>query len=104
VLGAAGGGFETSPLGGLAGAVSIAYVGLLSSALTFTLLTVALQYTPPSEVAVIVSLETVFAALAAYLVLGERLGALGWVGATLIMLAVLLIQLGSVLGARRQRT
>ena len=60
-------------------AVDIAYVGLLSSALTFTLLTVALQYTPPSEAAVIVSLETVFAALAAYLVLGERLPrSAGW--------------------------
>ena len=58
-------------------AIDIAYVGLLSSALTFTLLTVALQHTPPSEAAVIVSLETVFAALAAYLVLGERLGGLG---------------------------
>ncbi len=96
---------ETVTLDGLAGAaVDIAYVGLLSSALTFTLLTVALQYTPPSEVAVIVSLETVFAAVAAYLVLGERLGALGWVGATLIMLAVLLIQVGGVFGARRQQT
>jgi drug/metabolite transporter (DMT)-like permease len=96
---------ETATLAGLAGAaLDIAYVGLLSSALTFTLLTVALQYTPPSEVAVIVSLETVFAALAAYLVLGERLGALGWVGAALIMLAVLLIQVGGALGARRQRT
>lgn len=97
--------FETVTLDGLAGAaLDIAYVGLLSSALTFTLLTVALQYAPPSEVAVIVSLETVFAALAAYVVLGERLGALGWVGATLIMLAVLLIQVGSVFGARRQGT
>ena len=74
---------KRSTLDGLARAwIDIAYVGLLSSALTFTLLTVALQYTPPSEVAVIVSLETVFAAVAAYLVLGERLGTLGWVGAT----------------------
>jgi drug/metabolite transporter (DMT)-like permease len=96
---------ETVTFAGLIAAVpDIAYVGLLSSALTFTLLTVALQYTPPSEVAVIVSLETVFAALAAYLVLDERVGALGWVGAALIMLAVLLIQVGSALGARRQRT
>jgi drug/metabolite transporter (DMT)-like permease len=44
----------------------IAYVGLLSSALTFTLLTVRLQHTPPSEAAVIVSTEVLFAALAAY--------------------------------------
>jgi drug/metabolite transporter (DMT)-like permease len=95
--------FETATFAGVvAAAPDIAYVGLLSSALTFTLLSVALQYTPPSEVAVIVSLETVFAALAAYLWLGERVGALGWAGAALIMLAVLLVQVGSALGARRQ--
>jgi drug/metabolite transporter (DMT)-like permease len=77
--------FETTTLAGLAGAApDILYVGLLSSALTFTILTVALQYTPPSEAAVIVSMETVFAALAAYLVLGERLPAAGWLGAALI--------------------
>jgi hypothetical protein len=34
---------------------------------------VALQPTPPSEAAVIVCMETVFAALAAYVLLGERL-------------------------------
>ena len=69
------------------GGRGIAYVGLLSSALTFTLLTVALQYTPPSEVAVIVGVETLFAALAAYLLLGERLAFIGWVGAAMIMSA-----------------
>jgi drug/metabolite transporter (DMT)-like permease len=105
-LGAAGAAFlETVTIDGLVGAApDIAYVGLLSSALTFTLLTLALQYAPPSEVAVVVSLETVFAALAAYLVLGERLGALGWVGASLIMLAGLLIQVGSAFRTRRQGT
>jgi drug/metabolite transporter (DMT)-like permease len=41
---------ETPTSAGLAAAaVDIAYVGLLSSALTFTLLTVAMQHTPPSE-------------------------------------------------------
>jgi drug/metabolite transporter (DMT)-like permease len=106
VLGATGAALlETFTLEGLSKAApDIAYVGLLSSALTFTLLTVALQYTPPSEAAVIISLETVFAALAAYLMLGERLGALGWVGASLIMLAILLIQVGSAFAARPQRS
>ncbi len=93
---------ERTTLDGLwAAAPEIAYVGLLSSALTFTLLTVALQYTPPAEAAVIVSLETVFAALAAYWLLGERLGALGWAGAALIMGAVLLLQLWPILSQRR---
>jgi len=99
VLGAAL--LETTTLEGLAGAaIDIAYVGLLSSALTFTILTVALQHTPPSEAAVIVSMETVFAALAAYLVLGERLAAIGWAGAGLILLATLLLQIGTALGLR----
>ena len=45
---------ETVTLAGLGGAaVDIAYVGLLSSALTFTLLTVALRHTPPSEAVII---------------------------------------------------
>lgn len=89
---------------GLAGAAfEIAYVGLLSSALTFALLTIALQYMPPAEAAVIISLDTVFAALAGYLFLGERLGAPGLAGAGLILLGVLCIQLGPPLAARQGR-
>jgi drug/metabolite transporter (DMT)-like permease len=96
---------ETVTLEGLRGAAwDIAFVGLLSSALTFTLLTVALQHTPPSEAAVIVSTETLFAAFAAYLVLGERLPGIGWIGAGLILLGTLLVQLGpSLVAARRPR-
>ena len=93
----------TTAAGWRAAAIDIAYVGLLSSALTFTLLTVALQHTPPSEAAVIVSTETVFAALAAYILLGERMAALGWAGAALILTATLLLQLGTVLTARWQQ-
>lgn len=75
----------------------IAYVGLLSSALTFTLLAVAVKYTPPTEATIIVSSETLFSALAAYLLLGERLSLLGWCGAGLILGAVLLVQTGPAL-------
>jgi drug/metabolite transporter (DMT)-like permease len=90
--------FEDISLTGLvAAARDIIFVGLLSTALTFTLLTVALKHTPAAEAAVIVSLETVFAATAGYLALGERLTGAGWVGAGLILLAVLTIQLAPVL-------
>jgi drug/metabolite transporter (DMT)-like permease len=95
---------ETTTLPGLsAAAFDIAYVGLMSSALCFTILTLALQYAPPSEAAVIVSTETVFAALAAYLVLGERLTAAGWAGAALILAATMLLQIGTALGPRWRR-
>jgi drug/metabolite transporter (DMT)-like permease len=93
---------ETISLDGLRKAAwDIAFVGLLSSALTFTILTMALQHTPPSEAAVIVSTETVFAAAAAYVLLGERLPGIGWIGAGMILLATLLVQLGPALFGRR---
>lgn len=81
----------------------IAYVGLLSSALTFTLLAIAMKYTPPTEAAIIVSSETLFAALAAYLMLGERLSLVAWCGAGLILGAVLLVQTAPLIAQRWQR-
>ncbi|MBN9265519.1 MAG: DMT family transporter, partial [Hyphomicrobium sp.] len=81
----------------------IAYVGLLSSALTFTLLAIAMKYTPPTEAAIIVSSETLFAALAAYVLLGERLSLAGWCGAGLILMAVLLVQTGPTIEQLLQR-
>ena len=96
--------FEPISFSALAAAwLEIAYVGLLSSALTFTLLAIALQHTPPTEAAIIVSSETLFAALAAYLVLGERLSLVGWCGAGLILAAVLLVQAGPSLLHRWRR-
>jgi drug/metabolite transporter (DMT)-like permease len=75
-------------------ASDIAYVGLLSSALTFTLFTYAVRHTAPSEAVVIASTECLFAAAAGALVLGERLDGVAWSGAALIVAAVLLVQLG----------
>jgi drug/metabolite transporter (DMT)-like permease len=95
---------ETTTLHGLrAAALDIAYVGLLSSALTFTIFTAALKHTPPSEGAVIASTETLFAALAAFWLLGERLAPVAWSGAALILTATVLVQIGGAAAARRLR-
>ena len=89
---------------GLAGAaVDIAYVALLSSAVAFLLLILALQHLPAAEAAVIASTETVFAASAAYVFLGERLPALGWAGAGLILLASVLVQVVPPLASGGER-
>lgn len=88
--------FETfEPAALLAAWQPILYVGFLSSALTFTLLAIAMKHTPPSEAAILVSLETVFAAIAGALLLGERLSLLGWVGAAAMLAAILVVQLGA---------
>jgi drug/metabolite transporter (DMT)-like permease len=86
--------FEPISLPALASASgAILYVGVLSSALTFTLLAMAMKHTPASEAAVLVSMETVFAAVAGALLLGERLPPIGWLGAALLFAASLLVQL-----------
>jgi drug/metabolite transporter (DMT)-like permease len=72
---------------------AILYVGLLSSALTFTLAAIAMKHTPASEAAVLMSMETLFAALAGALLLGERLPPIGLFGAALLFSASLLVQL-----------
>jgi drug/metabolite transporter (DMT)-like permease len=72
-------------------AVAIAYTGVLSSALTFTLLAWAMKYTPSSEAAVLTSTESLFSALAGAWLLGERLPGLGWAGAALMLGAVVLV-------------
>jgi drug/metabolite transporter (DMT)-like permease len=84
--------FEPISLEGIKAAwLELLFVGLLSSAVTFTLLAVAMKYTPTSEAAILVSMETVFAAIAAAILLGERLTPLGWLGAALMFSATIVV-------------
>lgn len=76
-----------------AAGLEIAYVGVLSSALTFTMLAVAMRYTPAAEATIIVSTETVFAAVAGVILLGEQLLWIGWFGAALMFTATVIVQL-----------
>jgi drug/metabolite transporter (DMT)-like permease len=74
-------------------APDLLYVGILSSALTFTLLAVALRATRAAEATVILSTESLFAAFGAFLFLGERLQFIGWLGAGTIFIATMLVQM-----------
>jgi drug/metabolite transporter (DMT)-like permease len=79
----------------VAAADSILYVGLLSSAVTYALMAIALQHIPAPRASILLSAEVLFSAAAGYLLLGERLPPLGWAGAALILAAVLLVRLRS---------
>lgn len=74
---------------------AILYCGLVSSAITFTVLAIALRHTRPAEAAVILSTESIFAAIAAYFWLGERMPPVGWVGAGIIFVATLIVNMPS---------
>ena len=72
---------------------SILYVGFLSTALTFGIMAVALQHVPAPRASIILSTEVLFSSAAGYFLLGERLDLLGWLGAVLILVAVLTVRL-----------
>jgi len=87
--------FETPTPEGLVRASSaIAYVGLISSAVTFSILVIALRHTVPAEAAVLLSTESLFAAAAGAALLGERLSLTSWLGAAAILAAIIIVQIG----------
>lgn len=70
----------------------ILYAGVLSGALATTLQAIAQKYTPPTDAALIISLESIFAAVAGALILQESLTTTAIVGCVLILAAVLLVE------------
>jgi drug/metabolite transporter (DMT)-like permease len=102
VLAGAGGlAFEAPRLEGLADSwVEIVYGGVFSTAIAFTLQAVAQQYVPPSNAAIILSAEGLFAALGGALLLHERLPWLGYVGAAMIFAAIVLVEVFPMLRQR----
>jgi drug/metabolite transporter (DMT)-like permease len=76
--------------GSLLGA--IAYTALFALGLCYTLQIWAQKHTPPADAALILSLESVFAVLAGWLFLDERLAGIQIFGCVLIFVAVLLSQ------------
>jgi len=91
---------ETVLLSGiLRAAVPILYGGLLSVGVAFTLQVVAQAKAPPTHAAVILSLESVFAALGGALILSERLGTRGAVGCVIMFAGMLFSQVPRLLRA-----
>jgi drug/metabolite transporter (DMT)-like permease len=86
--------FETPNLAAIGdGWIEIAYAGILSTAVAFTLQAVGQQYVPPANAAIILSAEGLFAALGGAVVLGERLPLIGYAGAALLFLAIVMVEL-----------
>jgi drug/metabolite transporter (DMT)-like permease len=96
---------EAPDLGGFGATwMEILYTGLLSTALAFTLQAIAQQHGPAANAAIILSAESLFAALGAALLLGERLSPVGYAGAALIFVAIVLVEAVPALISRREAT
>jgi drug/metabolite transporter (DMT)-like permease len=72
---------------------AIAYAGLMSVGVAYTLQVVCQRHCPPAPSAIIMSLEGVFAAIAGYLVLNQILTVRAMLGCLLILVGVLIVQM-----------
>jgi drug/metabolite transporter (DMT)-like permease len=94
---------EEIALSGLAlAAAPILYGGLCSVGVAYTLQIVGQKDAEPSHAAIILSLETVFAAVGGYLILGEQLGTREALGCALMLAGMLASQLWSMRPGREQ--
>lgn len=74
-------------------AVPILYAGVMSCGVAYTLQIVAQKYTEPTVASLLLSLESVFAALAGVIVLGEVLSGRELAGCIIMFVAIILAQL-----------
>ena len=86
--------FETPSLTAMLGCwESILYAGMLSSGVAYTLQIVAQRHTHPTTASLLMSFESVFAVLAGWVLLGDRLSHTELLGCGLMFAAVMLAQL-----------
>jgi drug/metabolite transporter (DMT)-like permease len=85
--------FENPALGPiLEAAVPILYAGLMSVGVAYTLQVIAQRHARPAHAAIILSMESVFAATGGWLLLDENLPLRGLIGCALMLGGVLLVQ------------
>lgn len=77
----------------LAAYVPILYAGLLSSGVGYTFQVIAQRNTDPTVASLIMSLESVIATLAGWVLLGQRLSVTEFIGCALVFAAIILTQL-----------
>lgn len=86
--------FETIRLNDIVdGALPILYTGIFSIGIAYTLQAIGQKQTPPSQAAIILSLETVFAVMGGWLLLNEILPWRGLVGCVLMFVGMIVSQL-----------
>lgn len=97
--------FETPDLNTItAAALPILYVGAISGGVGYTLQNFGQKDVPPAVAAIVLSLESVFAALGGWLLLGEVLSTRELIGCALVFAAVLLAQAPAFLPQKSKDT
>lgn len=86
--------YEPVNWAGLQGAAwTLAYTGIMSVGVAFTAQVVAQRHAHATDAAIVLSAETLFAAMFGYLLMGDRLDAAGIAGCSLIFVSMMGVQL-----------
>ena len=86
--------FETPKLSSIfAARNTILYAGVMSCGIAYTLQIIGQRYTAPTVATLLMSLESVFAALSGWLILSEKLSVKEFIGCAVVFFAVILAQL-----------
>jgi drug/metabolite transporter (DMT)-like permease len=93
---------ETITLEGIRqAAVPIIYTGVISVGIAYTGQVVGQRYAEAADAAIILSAETLFAALFGFLLMGDRLSAIGVAGCVLIFVCIVAVQMMPLMATRR---
>lgn len=74
-------------------AIPIAYCGFMSVGVAYTCQVIGLKYSDPTSGSIILSTESVFAAIGGALILHERMAPLAYLGCAMILAGIILTQL-----------
>ena len=80
---------------------SLLYMGILSSGIAYTLQIIGQKYAEPAVASIVMSLESVFAALGGWLVLSNALSQREFLGCALVFAAILLAQTPQLWGKKK---
>jgi drug/metabolite transporter (DMT)-like permease len=82
-------------------APELIYTGIISGGFAFLLQGIAQRHTPAADAAIIIGSESLWAAIIAYVLVGERISSLGLAGAAAIVLAIILVEAGPYFSSQR---
>ena len=83
---------------------AILYAGVISAGIAYTLQVIGQKDAEPAQASIILSMETVFAALAGWLVLGEQLSRRELSGCALLLCGMLVAQVGPIVEVGVRKT
>ena len=84
-------------------AIPIIYTGIISVGFAYTGQVVGQRYADAADAAIILSAETLFAALFGFLLMGDRLSAVGIAGCALIFVCIVAVQMMPLMASRTVR-